>query len=88
MSRAGSGRRLVGWLLVVAAVATRPTLWVVGLRQVLRLAPRGWWRRPPFLPLPDGDYLAFRMVTQYGDARAVPVADDVVAYLRWCRNER
>ena len=36
---------------------------------------------PPFLPLPSADYVRFRMQTQYGDAAAVPTADDVVAYL-------
>ena len=28
----------------------------------------GWWRRPPFLPLPAPDYLRFRMETAYGGA--------------------
>ena len=30
------------------------------------LAPDGWWRRPPHLPLPDPAYLRFRMVTAHG----------------------
>ena len=32
--------------------------------------PRGWWRRPPFLPVPTARYLAFRLETAYGPRRA------------------
>jgi hypothetical protein len=66
-------------------VAAHPDLWATALRQARRLVPPGWWRRPPFLPRPDRAYLAFRLETQYGDTAARPSADDVVAYLRWCR---
>ncbi len=67
------------------AVVVRPGLWATAVRQVFRLAPRGWWRHPPFLPFPDRDYLRFRLQTQYGDAGHAAAAPDVVAYLRWCR---
>lgn len=71
---------------VVRAVLARPTLWPTAARQALRLAPRGWWRHPPFLPVPDPTYLRFRMVTAYGGDGSAPAdADDVVTYLRWCR---
>lgn len=65
----------------VAAVLLRPWLW----RTALRLAPRGWWRRKPYLPVPDPVYLRFRMVTMYGDATHPPEPDDLVVYLEWCR---
>jgi hypothetical protein len=56
---------------------------------VAALARPGWWRRPPFLPRPDPDYLAFRLETMYGGAGPGPPAGtDVVAYLRWCRGYR
>lgn len=71
---------------VAAAVLRHPTLWPTALGQAWRLAPRGWWRRPPFLPLPDPEYLAFRLETQYG-SEAEPAPPDVVSYLRWCRDE-
>ena len=71
---------------IVVAVLAHPTLWPTAIGQALRLAPAGWWRRPPFLPLPDAGYLAFRLETQYG-RDAEPSADDVVSYLRWCRDE-
>lgn len=73
----------VGWR-TVAAVAARPSLWAVAGRQAVRLAPDGWWRRPPFVPRPDPEYLRFRLQTQYGDPGHDPEPADVVAYLRWC----
>jgi hypothetical protein len=66
-------------------LAGRPALWGTALRQSRRLAPPGWWRRAPFLPVPSGEYLAFRMTTQYGDPGHRPAPHDVVAYLEWCR---
>lgn len=67
------------------AVARRPLLWPTAVRQYRRTVPRGWWARPPFLPLPDRDYVRFRLVTQYGSNRRAPVPSDVVNYLTWCR---
>lgn len=66
------------------AVLAHPSLWPVAVRQVRLLAVPGWWRRPPFLPVPDSGYLQFRLVTMYG-SDAVPDPADVVPYLRWCR---
>jgi hypothetical protein len=68
----------------VLAVAVRPWLWA----SALRLSPTGWWRRPPFVPVPDPTYLRFRLVTQYGDPSHEPDPDDVVAWLEWCRRLR
>jgi hypothetical protein len=69
----------------VRALLRRPTLWPVAARQAWRLAPAGWWRHRPHLPVPDPAYLRFRFQTQYGDASRAPEPDDVVAYLEWCR---
>ena len=74
-----------GWLRCGLAVAARPSLWPAAARQARRLARRGWWHRPPFLPLPGRAYLGFRLEVQYGDPTARPHPDDVVGYLRWCR---
>lgn len=63
----------------------RPWLWVTALRQAMRLAPRGWWREKPHLPVPDAEYLRFRLQTQYGDSRHGPTRHDLVTYLEWCR---
>lgn len=74
---------------LVGAVVVRPHLWFTAVRQLSRLARRGWWHRPPFLPLPPADYLEFRLVTQYGSAHLASGGDirarDVLDYLAWCR---
>jgi hypothetical protein len=46
---------------------------------------RRWWARAPFLPLPDRDYLAWRLHTAYGDERPLPPAEDVIRFARWRR---
>ncbi|MGH9272791.1 MAG: hypothetical protein ACRDZ2_16150 [Ilumatobacteraceae bacterium] len=70
----------------IGAVAARPSLWPVALRQWRRLTPPGWWRRWPFLPAPSREYVRFRRLTQYGDSRTAVAGADVVNYLRWCRD--
>ena len=60
-------------------------MWTTAVRQMRRTAPAGWWRRRPFLPVPSGDYLRFRLVTQYGSADHRPEPADVLNYLAWCK---
>jgi hypothetical protein len=55
------------------------------LRVVWNFRARGWWRHPPFLPLPPREYVRWRMHTAYGDPDAVPPAEDVARYARWVR---
>jgi hypothetical protein len=70
----------------VAAVVRRPGLWGTALRQAAVLAAPGWWRRPPFLPVPPPDYLRFRLQTAYGGDGSGPIEpDDLVTYLAWCK---
>ena len=77
------------WAGAVLAVAVRPSLWGVAARQALVLAEPGWWRRRPHLPLPPAGYLAFRSQTAYGgEGDRPPAPQDVVTYLRWCRDAR
>jgi len=77
------------WLWPAAgAVVRHPSLWPTALQQVLVLAAPGWWRRWPPLPVPDADYLRFRLVTMYGDSDHSPEPHDVVAYLKWCKSVR
>ena len=68
----------------VIAVLIRPRLWTTAMRQWVRMVAPGWWRRPPFVPVPDSDYLRFRWQTQYGPT-APADARDFVVYLEWCR---
>ncbi len=42
------------WFRVAGAVAARPALWPSAVRAMRRTAAPGWWRRPPFLPVPSG----------------------------------
>jgi hypothetical protein len=73
------------WWRATLLVVVRPHLWWTALRQTLRLARPRWWTRPPFLPLPDPDYLRFRFETQYG-SDAAPDPRDLVEYLDWCHS--
>jgi hypothetical protein len=70
-------------LTLAARALTRPTVALDLVRVAWRFRRRGWWRRPPFLPLPARDYLRWRMYTAYGSAAAIPPADDVIRYARW-----
>jgi hypothetical protein len=73
-------------LAVARALVVRPWLWGAALAALARLAPGGWWRRWPPVPMPDRAYWHFRTVTAYGgEGEAVPSVDDVVDFLRWCR---
>jgi hypothetical protein len=86
---ARSGAPSLAWVAPVArAVAIRPGLWWTAVRQLRALAPNGWWRHRPWLPVPDPAYLRFRLVTQYGEATHPPEPADVVTYLHWCRAYR
>lgn len=86
MSHAAPPPRLIS-APVVRTLLLRPDLWPAALVAARRLAPSGWWRRSPFLPLPSGEYLRFRMVTAYGGDGSHPVeAADLVAYLEWIRS--
>ncbi len=86
------GRSAVAsWRALFAAVPVvlvHPGLWREAVRQLRRMTPPRWWRSPPFLPVPDRAWVGFRMLTQYGDARAVPPPEHVLAFLRWCRTQR
>lgn len=86
-ARAG-GRRGTGASVAVAAVAVRPRLWPAALRQARALVPSSWWRRRPFLPVPDRDWLRFRMTTAYGDADAPVDVDDLLVWLAWTATTR
>lgn len=79
----------MGWPSLTFTLARRaiadPSLARDLLRVAWRFRARGWYRRPPFLPLPDKTYIAWRMHTAYGDHHAVPPAKDVEHYARWTR---
>jgi hypothetical protein len=67
-----------------AGLALRhPRLIAPLLAAAWRFRARGWYRRPPFLPLPPPEYVAWRLQTAYGSENAVPPAADLLRYLDW-----
>ena len=60
------------WARAVVLVLVHPSLWLDRVAAGAAARPPRWWARPPFLPLPDPDYLRFRFETQYGAGRAGP----------------
>ncbi|HUI03027.1 MAG TPA: hypothetical protein VLZ77_05770 [Acidimicrobiales bacterium] len=73
--------------VLVRALARRPWLWPDAAMEAVRLAPPGWWRRWPPLPLPDEALWRFRMETAYGGrGDQVPDGHDVVRFIGWCRD--
>jgi len=75
------------WLRLVLTLAGRsvrsPSLAVALARVSWRFRNRRWYRRPPFLPVPDREYVRWRMDTAYGSPDALPSADDAERYVRW-----
>jgi hypothetical protein len=71
-----------------AAILRRPSTWRAAVGALVRFAPRGWWRHPPFLPAPDERYWQFRMETAYGDEGASPDGHDVSTAVTWSRRAR
>ena len=80
--------RAAGAAAAARAIARRPRLWRPALRQARVLVPERWWRRRPFLPLPDRDWLRFRMTTAYGDPDAPIDVDDLLTWLAWTDTAR
>ncbi len=70
-------------LATFRTVLVRPRRWRAALRQAVLLRPDRWWSRPPFLPLPDREWLRFRSVTAYGDPTAPFAAADLDVWLAW-----
>ena len=80
------------WLRLALRLALRsirsPRLAVDLIRIAWRFRANAWYRRFPFLPIPDSTYLRWRMYTAYGDYNAVPPVTDVERYARWAvKNE-
>lgn len=89
-SDSASATRAPGsWVTLALVLAGRgainPRLAVDLFRTAWAFRRRAWWSRAPFLPLPDRDYLRWRMYTAYADEAAVPPAEDVIRFARWRR---
>jgi hypothetical protein len=62
-----------------------PRLGIDLLKTLWAFRRRRWWAKVPFLPVPDRDYVRWRMYTAYADEQAVPPIEDVVRFARWRR---
>ena len=62
-----------------------PRLAIDLLRTAWAFRRRNWLSQAPFLPVPDREYLRWRMYTAYGEEDAVPPVEDVIAFARWRR---
>jgi hypothetical protein len=78
-------RPVGAWASAALALAGRPSLWPTAAVQAVRVTPARWWRRAPFLPVPDRRYIRYRLETQYGKVADVE-PHDVITYLEWCRD--
>ena len=68
----------------VRALMRQPRALPGALRGMVAMAPIGWWKRAPFLPLPDKTYWQFRLETINGGAGDQPPSPaEVVAVARW-----
>jgi hypothetical protein len=70
-------------LRLLGHLATHPGHAVIVARAAWRLRRDGWWRRAPFLPLPDERYWDFRMSTAYGSSGASPSPRALVEAASW-----
>ena len=73
---------------LVLAIGRHPSLWITAIRVAIRLVPNRWWSRRPFLPIPDREWARFRTETMYGDPEHELVPEDMLNYLRWCKDYR
>lgn len=74
-------------LALIRRSLIRPKLGLDLVRVAWRFRSRDWNKRFPFLPVPDRNYVRWRMYTAYGDYNAVPPAKDVERYARWAADE-
>lgn len=79
----GAGGRPIGLRRAVLAVARRPRLWLPAVRAARAHVPLRWWARRPHLPVPDGQWMRFRMTTAYGDPGAGLDVEDLLTWLAW-----
>jgi hypothetical protein len=78
---------VVSWN-AVRAVVFRPPLWGAALGATVALARRDWWRRAPFLPLPEEEFIRWRVATAYGSDEQKIAPNDLVSYLEWRKRQR
>ena len=73
---------------VAARSLLKPRLLALLLLAGWRFRRRGWYRRPPFLPLPSADYMNWRLHTAFGDDTSALNVRNLESYLRWTMRMR
>lgn len=73
---------------LVRYLLRHPTFVPVVLRAGWRLRVNWWWRRAPFLPLPDHAYWNFRRVTATGSSEGMMSTREVVDAALWSTRQR
>ncbi|MFW2382099.1 MAG: hypothetical protein ACN4GZ_10100 [Acidimicrobiales bacterium] len=75
-------------LPMVTAVAKQPRLWTTALKAYRSLVPEKWWTRRPFLPVPDADWMHFRLETAYGGdgTPADSAGEELTTWLNWLKD--
>jgi hypothetical protein len=74
---------------MVTAVVKQPRLWPTAIRAYLSLVPDRWWSRRPFLPVPDSDWMRFRLETAYGGDGTAPssAGEELTTWLNWLKQQ-
>ena len=75
-------------LRVAARALVRPRLLFLLLGTAWRFRRSGWYRKPPFLPLPPAEYMQWRQHTAYGDEPRTSTPAELEAYVRWAARMR
>jgi hypothetical protein len=58
------------------------------LNALWRMRATNWWRRAPFLPLPDRGYWRFRLATATGSPTGSPEVREMVEFAKWSALQR
>ena len=70
----------------LAMVVKDPRLIRAAWYEARVMRPTRWWRRRPFLPLPDARYWRFRLETAYGGlGDTQPSSDEIHEVLTWAQ---
>ena len=65
-----------------------PLLAAEAVRFALASAAPGWFRKAPFLPVPEPGYRDWRLITAYGRPGHLPSPVEIEEFLRWRRSIR
>ncbi len=70
-------------LSTYVSILKHPNLWLTALRTLWSFSHPNWWKKKPFLPLPDQKWLSFRLKTAYGNNTDEINGQDLLAWLQW-----